>query len=236
MSITQRGRNFKKGIVFPLLYEVSEKCKDEYWKQFFLDLSIGKSIRDVRVSNRQICCTNKKKSFEYYFADKNSEEIVNELIPILVSNFITCSEKHIKIKNISDQVKHEIEELKNGKWSQIRRKNLKLSLLMDYVKTLQSDHKLNWNDCINLYEVLSSNFNSHVMTKLINMENGKISRIEGIEIEDSKLVFNHNFYTSEKNYDVTEYTSPEEEKEESFANLWNSYVKRYFKNIRATLT
>jgi hypothetical protein len=201
-----------------------------------LDLSIGKSIRDVSVNNGQLCCINKKRSFEYYFADKTCEEIINELIPILVSNFITCSEKHIKIKNISEQVKQELEELKNGKWSQIRRKNLKLSLLMEYVKSLQAKHKLNWNDCVQLYEVLSTNFNSHVMTKLINMENGKISKIEGIEIEDSKLMFNHNFYTSEKNYDITEYTSGEEEKEESFANLWNSYVKRYFKNIRMTLT
>lgn len=236
MSITQRGRNFKKGIVFPLLYEVSETCKDDYWKQFFLDLSIGKSIRDISVSNGQLCCINKKRSFEYYFADKTSEDIINELIPILVSNYVTCSEKHIKIKNISEQVKQEIEELKNGKWSQIRRKNLKISLLMEYVKFIQTEHNLNWNDCVQLYDVLSSNFNSHIMTKLINMENGKISKIEGIEIVNSRIVFNHNFYTNEKNYELTDSSNEIEEKEESFSVLWNSYIKRYFKNIRMTLT
>lgn len=234
MSITQRGRRFKKGVLYPILYEVSEKCEEEYWKQFFLDLSIGKNIRNITVGNGVICCTNKKKGFDYYFSNKTSDEIITELIPILTANVITCSEKHIKVRNIVDQVKQELEDLKNGKWSKIRRKNIKISLLLDFITEFQSNNNLNWSECVSIYNILSNNFNSHIMTKIIEMDNGKIQSIEGLSVVDGKVVFNHSFYCNEKS--LTENEIEEENVKESFEIMWDSYVKRYFKNIRMMLS
>ena len=237
MSITQRGRKFKKGIIYPIFYEVSQKCEDEYWKQFFLDLSIGKIIRNIIIGNGNIFCTNKKNSFEYNFVNKSSDIIIKELIPILISNFVTCSEKHIKIKNIVEQIKKENDELKNGKWSKIRRKNLKISLLLEYISEFQNKNNLNWNDCAHVYEILSNNINSHIMTKIIHLEHGKIQNIEGLNIDkDGNICFENIFYSSDKNMDVEILEIEDEKKEEKFELQWDLYIKRYFKKIRMMLS
>lgn len=236
MSITQRGRQFKKGVIFPILYEVSEKCEDEYWKQLFFDLSIGKIIKNINISNGHISYASKRKGFQYYFIQKTSDEIINELIPQLVSNFIMCSEKNTKIKNITEQIKKENDDMKQTKWSKIRRKNVKLNLISEYIINLQKTNNLSWANCSRIHNILVNNFNSHIMTKIVSMENGKINSIEGINIVNNVLIFNHSFY------DKIEYNKEDVEEEEineteeNFEILWDSYVKRYFKNIRLMLS
>lgn len=238
MSITQRGRQFKKGVIFPILYEVSEKCEDEYWKQLFFDLSIGKIIKNINISNGHISCTSKRKGFQYFFIHKTADEIIIELIPLLISNFITCSEKNVKIKNIVEQIKKENDDMKQTKWSKIRRKNIKLSLISDYIISLQKNNNIPWNNCTHVYNILVNNFNSHIMTKIVSMEDGKIKSIDGLEVKDNVLVFNHNFYDNDKiEYNKEEVDDEENnECEENLEIIWESYIKRYFKNIRMMLS
>jgi len=243
MSISYRGRQFKKGVIYPLFLEVSEKCKDEYWKQFFLDLSIGKIIKGVQVSNGHILSSNKKKGFSYYFVKKTSDEVINELIPILIGNCNTCPDKNVKLKSITEKIKKENEEIKLGKWTKIRRKNIKVALLQEYLAELQKNNNLSWSECSYVYNILNNNINTSIMSKIVNLENGKITSIKGLEIVNGKLMFEHDFYTNvkeEKKY--TEESDDESEKnineeiesivDEKLEILWDSYIKRYFKTIR----
>lgn len=247
MSISYRGRQFKKGVIFPLFLEVSEKCKDEYWKQFFLDLSIGKIIKGVQVSNGHILSSNKKKGFSYYFVKKTSDEVINELIPILIGNCNTCPDKNVKLKYITEKIKKENEEIKLGKWTKIRRKNIKVALLQEYLAELQKNNNLSWSECSYVYNILNNNINTSIMSKIVNLENGKITSIKGLEIVDGKLILEHDFYTNvkeEKKY--TEESDDESEKnineeiesivDEKLEILWDSYIKRYFKTIRMMLS
>jgi len=247
MSITQRGRKFKKGIVHSVFYEVSQKCEDEYWKQFFLELSIGKNIRNIFLSNGKISCTNKKNNFEYYYSDKSPDDIIRELIPILIDNYVSGTEKNVKIKTIIEQIKKENEDLRLGKWSKIRRKNLKISLLQEFMAEFQKKHNLYWDDCTYVYRIFASNINRSILTKLVQYEDGKIININGLDVdENNKIVFHNNFYNSEKDDTERNHTSIEdieetgeaedENEEESFQNQWELYIKRYFKNIRSMLS
>ena len=247
MSISYRGRQFKKGVIFPLFLEVSEKCKDDYWKQFFLDLSIGKMIKGVQVSNGHILSTNKKKGFSYYFVKKTYNDIINELIPILIGNCNTCPDKNVKLKSITEKIKKENEEIKLGKWTKIRRKNIKVSLLQEYLTELQKNNNLSWQECSYAYNILNNNINTSIMSKIVNLENGKITSIKGLEIVDGKLIFEHDFYTNikeekkgiEESDDESEKSVNEEFElivDEKLEILWDSYIKRYFKTIRMMLS
>lgn len=242
MSISYRGRQFKKGVIYPLFLEVSEKCKDEYWKQFFLDLSIGKIIKGIHVSNGHIATTNKKKGFTYYFVKKTSDDLINELIPILISNCNTCPDKNVKIKSIVEKIKKENEETKLGKWSKIRRKNIKVALLQEYLSDLQKNNNISWSECSYVYNILNNNINSHIMTKIVNLENGKITNIKGLELIDGKLIFENDFYTNikeEKKIEEDEENINDEIEfiaDQKLETLWDSYIKRYFKTIRMMLS
>jgi hypothetical protein len=247
MSISYRGRQFKKGVIFPLFLEVSEKCKDDYWKQFFLDLSIGKIIKGVQVSNGHILSTNKKKGFSYYFIKKTPDDLINELIPILIGNCNTCPDKNVKLKSITEKIKKENEEIKLGKWTKIRRKNIKVALLQEYLSELQKNNNLSWQECSYAYNILNNNINTSIMSKIVNLENGKITNIKGLEIIYGKLVFEHDFYTNvkeekkctEESDDDTEKNVNEEMEsivDEKLENMWDSYIKRYFKTIRMMLS
>jgi hypothetical protein len=242
MSISYRGRQFKKGVIYPLFLEVSEKCKDEYWKQFFLDLSIGKIIKGVAVCNGHISSTNKKKGFCYYFVKKTYEDLINELIPILINNCNTCPDKNVKMKTIVEKIKKENDEIKIGKWSKIRRKNIKTSLLQEYLTDLQKNNNLPWYECSYVYNILNNNINSHIMTKIVNLENGKITSIKGLEIINGKLVLEHDFYSNVKEEKKSEEDDKITEDEidlttdEKLETLWDLYIKRYFKTIRMMLS
>ncbi len=242
MSITQRGRKFKKGIIYPLFFEVSEKCEDEYWKQFFVDLSIGKNSKGLIVNNGMIYSNNKKNGFCYHFSNKNSSEIIEELLPILSNNYITCSDKNIKNKNIIEQVKKELQEIKYLKWTKIRRKNIKIKMIMNYIIELKNTHNLTQTSCSNVYRILYNNIGSQKLSKLITTENAKIKNIDGIEIINGELYFNLD-YEEEKEDQKEEDNEKEdidkEEKEEIVYPLeiiWENYIRRYLKNNRILLS
>lgn len=248
MSITQRGRKFKKGIIYPLFFEVSEKCEDEYWKQFFMDLSIGKNSKGLIVNNGMIYSNNKKNGFCYHFSNKNSDEIISELLPILSNSYITCSDKNIKNKNIIEQVKKDLQEIKTLKWTKIRRKNVKINMIMSYIIELKNTHKLTQLSCNNVYRILYNNVSSQKLSKLITTENGKIKNIDGIKIENNNIEFNldyeedkedKDYDRDEKDYDKEEDDDKEEKEdlhEYPLEILWENYIKRYLKNNRILLS
>ena len=239
MSISHRGRKFKKGIIYPLFFEVSERCEDEYWKQFFMDISIGKPVKGIIVNNGQICSQNKKKGFDYMFVYKNAEDILNELLPILEKNYNTCSEKNIKSRNIIDQVKQELKEIKNSKWSKIRRKNIKKSLLLEYITDVQKKYNIPLNKCIFIYDTLSFHSNSQLMSKIVIMNEGKIESINGLTFTEGNIQMEIDFYKDKyKDYEEDEEIVKEDEviQKLNVDQVWESYIKTYFKTIRNTLS
>jgi hypothetical protein len=240
MSISHRGRKFKKGIIYPLFFEVSERCEEEYWKQFFMDISIGKPVKGILINNGQICSHNKKKGFDYMFISKSVEDIINELLPILEKNYNTCSEKNIKTRNVIDQVRQELKEIKNSKWSKIRRKNIKKAMLLDYITEVQKKHNISLNKCMAVYDTLSFNANSQLMSKIVNMNDGKIESINGLTFTEGDMIMDIDFYKDK----YKDYCEEDEEliKEEeiiqklNIEQVWESYIKSYFKSIRNTLS
>lgn len=236
MSISHRGRKFKKGIIYPLFFEVSEKCEDEYWKQFFMDISIGKPVKGILLNNGQICSQNKKKGFEYMFINKTPDDIINDLLPVLEKNYNTCSEKNIRTRNVIDQVRLELKEIKSSKWSKIRRKNIKKALLMDFISEAQKKYDIPLNRCIGIFDTLSFNSNSQLMSKIVVMNEGKIESINGLSFSQGKVDMDIDFYKEKykESYD-------EEEEEEvlqkmNVDQIWENYIKIYFKTIRNTLS
>lgn len=183
----------KKEIIYPILQECTELTTDEFWRQFYDDLSCGKSSKGVYISNGIIQTSNKRNGFTYSITDKAPEVIVKELHHLLTSFTSICSKKDMsKKKQIIKEIEDELDEYDKSKWTTIKRKNVRNMLMVNYAITLHKKYNLSWKATINAYKTIYNSFeNKTHCSKDVTYENGKIRHINDIEIsEDGKNIIN----------------------------------------------
>ena len=180
----------QKEIIYSILIECSELVTDEFWKQFYKDLSTGKSTKGIYITNGVIQTSNKRNGFIYTITDKAPEVIVHELHYLLTTHTNICSKRDIdKKRQILKEIDIELEKYKTCKWSIIKRKNYKNILIVDYVLLLQKEHNLSWSATINAYKTIMSafDFKTH-NSEDVNYVDGKIIDISDIEYMGGEIV------------------------------------------------
>src|SRR5271170_4614528 len=109
-----------KNILYPLLEECALKSTDEFWKNLYEELSVGKCTKGVYIQNNIVSTYNKKTGFCYSIVNKTSDEIMRELHILIMKHTNLCSKKDLDKKNkILSVIKN---ELQYEKWSNIKRK------------------------------------------------------------------------------------------------------------------
>lgn len=196
-----KGRGNKKApiirpkeVIYPVLLECASLTRDEFWVQFYQDLSVGKSTKGIYISHGVIQTSNNKRGgFAYSISDKAPEVIVSELHPLITSHTSICSSKDtIKRRAFIQELEDELKEYRTGKWTSIKRKNLKAMLLVNYAIHLQKIHSLSWEATIGAYRTIITAFETKTHnSKDVEYANGKILSIEDIEIsEDGSFIAN----------------------------------------------
>jgi hypothetical protein len=86
----------------------------------------------------------------------------------------------------------EFKGYKTGKWTSIKRKNLRAMLLVNYAISLQKAHSLSWDATIAAYRTIVMAFETKThSSKDVEYENGKILNIDDIEAsEDGTYIVN----------------------------------------------
>jgi hypothetical protein len=229
-NVTKKPR--QKEIIYPILKECSLIVKDRFWKQFYEDLSSGKSTKGLYISNGVIQTSNKRNGFYYPITDKAPEVIVTELHRLLTTHTNICSRKDLNQKlSIVKVLKKELSEYDNSEWTSIKRKNVRNMLIVEYAIRLHKELELSWASTIQAYHTILNAFeNKTHSSKDVVYSKGKIHDILDIEYdEETKNMINTRKIEVE-----------DEEKEEiitepgiSLQSMFESYVNACIKHVKS---
>lgn len=218
-------------VIYPILLECASQTKDGFWSRFYQDLSKGKSTKGIYISNGTIQTSNKRNGFSYCIIDKAPEVIISELHHLLTTHTSICSKEDLlKRKIIIKEIEDEFDEYDKGQWTQIKRKNIKLMLIIEYILRLKKKYDLNWNETINGLQTINLALENKTHTsKDINYKRGRIYSINDIELSsDNKTFINLRLSTIKDDKSLTNDTNPI-----ILQSFWDNYLTawiRYIKN------
>jgi len=221
-----------KEILYPILKECSLVVKDKFWKQFYEDLSSGKSTKGIFISNGTIQSSNKRNGFSYTISnDKAPEIIVKELHYLITTHTNICSSRDINQKrNIIVELEEELQAYDNSEWTSIKRKSIRDILIVNYAIKLNKKYNLDWNSTISAYHTILNAFENKTHTsKDVVFSKGKIQHIYDIEFSEiEKKILNKRKLEKDK-FEVQEDNHNTgiilQNLFENYVNVWVKYIK-----------
>jgi hypothetical protein len=191
----------EKDVLWPLLYQASAQIDDEYWQKFFVDLSKGKSTKRIYMTNAHVTYNNKRTSFSYKYDDKSPFEIANELKKLISETLCLFSKTDMSMDR--EDYKHLSCEFKDvsaeNNWKKIKTRKMKDHLIFNYVIAQKEAFNLHWAQAREAYELINNSlFVTHtIKSKDINMNEGEIVSINGIQISSTEII-NYNSEVGEE--------------------------------------
>ena len=210
----------KRDIKYQKLYECSLLEQDDYWKQFFENISRGKSVKKLILNDGSLEILNKGKSIVYVYKDKPNDVILEEFKEIIRQKLHLHSKKDIYNNQhiwINDQNELNILTQKDD-WKKIRNKNMRYFLIMKYAIHLKNIHGLNWKLANILFKTITDALfviHTHKSVDIV-MENGVILNIKDIIITDKNII--HNIRND------SDFFSNKKEKKDIKLTLWDKYL------------
>ncbi len=228
VKFEKKRNDIKKcNIVYPIFSECVKYTNDEFWKNLFDDLSLGKYPKSIYISGGTIYPSNKRKGFSYIIPtneDKSPQEVATELRTLLIENTSICSttdisekRKELKEKNLN------VDEITNETtWSKIKKKNIREILIIKYVIRMKEEHKLNWEQTRGLNSLIQMGFIYKMQTsKNVHFNNKQIQKIDGIVFDKKSNQFINEYIDNEIPIEKDE----NEENENNYLSLyWDRYV------------
>lgn len=179
----------KKELIFPIFLEASKFAEDVFWKQIYEDLAYGKTPYGSYFSKGFFCCNFKNKEFSYKVEDKSANKLYTDVYTLLHDKLGICSSND-KAKNIADfeKLESEIKEIRNSKWSSIKKKNSRDFMIENYIVEMKQQHNISDKEIRKLHLYINVGIIFKTITqKDIIYENGKILSINGVEYVDGKI-------------------------------------------------
>ena len=215
------NRNKKKREVkYQKLQDCSLLEQDDYWKAFFDNLSRGKSIKKLLVTDTSLEIIQKNKNILYVYKDKQPETILLECKDIIRQKLHLHSKKDIyNNQHIWSNEQNELNTLtQQDDWKKIRNKNMRYFLLMKYAISLKNSKNLNWKIANNLFKTITDAlFIIHTHKSVdVTMENGSIVNIKDIIINDKNIIHNLRIDNNSSN--------SKKEKKDIKLSLWDKYL------------
>ena len=214
MSIT------KKEILYPIFLECCQFAEDTFWENIFEDLVYGKTPYGTYINKNFLCCSYKNKEFSYKIERKDPKILYEDIYSLLTNKLGILSQREKNNKRIDFyRTENEIKE-NTQDWANIRKKNIRDTLVELYVIDMKQKYKLTNLQTKNL---LSSIFIGLIF-KVINSkdiiyEDGKITKIEGIEFQKGKYNLIKNIYNVE--YD---FTLEQDTEKKVMSENWKKYL------------
>src|SRR5579872_3941638 len=184
-KITKQPSKKGTAILYPDLIECSKLVRDQFWQQFYKDLACGKASKGIYITNGIIQTASKRKGFSFCITDKSPEIIIKELHKLLVTYTSICSHKDLDKKyQYINEIQKELNEYTHGKWTGIKRKQIRNILIMNYAISLRKTYKLSWPATIAAFQTIMNAFICKTHTsKDVTYSEGKIENIEDLDCQ-----------------------------------------------------
>lgn len=224
-------KNGKNTVIYPIFAECTKYTSDDFWKNLFDELSIGKCPKSIYISNGTIYSSNKRRGFSYIIPvhnSKGSNEVFTEIRELLINNTSICSAVDVMAKKEEIREKHDDEINNKTTWSEIRKKNLREILIIKFVVRMKNKYKLSWHVSRHLYSLIQIGFIYKTQSsKDVNFKNRRIESIDGIVFDEDQKLFVNEFLDNEV---------PKEKEEIEDTNnylyyYWDRYVSAMSKHI-----
>ena len=180
-----------RDVIHDIFYEASKHIDDEYWKNFFIDLSKGKLSRKIHVDGKHVSHNSKRMKFSYCYENKSSEDVAMELRKI-ISNTM-CIYSDLDMSNEQEGLALIVDEFKDAKteddFKKMKTRKMKDHLITNFVLSQKAQHKLTWEKARIAYETINNalfNYRTHKSDTIIMM-NGEIESIEDIVISPTEI-------------------------------------------------
>lgn len=205
-----------KDIIYTCFLEASNHTTNIYWKTIFEDLSYGICPFGIYISRDFLCCNFKGKEFSYKIDKKKEPELLfKDVRDLFVNNLSLCSH--------TDKINIEYEQDNyHKKWSNIRKKNIRDTMIDKYVILNKEKYNLTYKQCKNLISIIFIGLIFKVITaKDIIFSEKKITNINGIVFTDKKIQITFDIYSIK-----TETAIIPEPEFTYMAQQWNKYLEK----------
>lgn len=191
----------KKEIIYPVFLECSQYAEDTFWENIFEDLAYGKAPYGTYISKDFLCCSYKKKEFNYKIEKKNAEIIYKEVYTLLTKKLGLLSQREkVKKKKAFSDIEETIKDSRKN-WSDIRKKNMKELLIELYVTRMKNKHSLSIKQARYLLSIILIAIVFKVIkSDDINYNNGYINSIQGIDFVKKQVLIEHDLYNVEVSF------------------------------------
>lgn len=212
-------------LLYPFLIECCKYTEDRFWKSIFEDLAYGITPSGTYINKDFLMCNYKDKEFTYKIQNKNSREIYDDLFNIFKSKLCLVSRDEIinKKKIIEDKYSNHLYEYVY--WSDIKKKNIKELMIERYAIEMKNNYNLTHAQTKYLVSIIFLAFVFKIFTSNdIEIENGKILNIKGLEYESGKIILKKNIY------DIKVNICPQIIVDKKMSDEWEKYLSALRKN------
>lgn len=178
----------KTRITYPYLLECCNYTTDAYWKSIFTNLSCGIPPHGVYIHKDFLVCNYKDKAFSYKLLQKNPEELFSDIHKLFKNKLQMFSRDDIL------QKQYEIDGLNKkivySSWGDIKRKNIKDTLVENFVLDMKNKYYLTYNQTRDLLNIINVGLIfKYISYKDIEMIDGKITNISCIDFQDGLITY-----------------------------------------------
>jgi hypothetical protein len=188
------GLKDKMKIQYPIFLQCIEFATDSFWRSIFEDLAYGVKPAGVSLDGIGIHIFVDKLHFNFKFSETSPKELFDQITNLFY--------KKLNISPKSDKVRQQynfyrlLQNTKYTDWSSIRKKNIKIILIKNYVIEKKEKYNLTVKQMKKLLSLITIGFNF----KLITVDdidydpiNNRIQSINGIVISDKQITLNKSF-------------------------------------------
>ena len=218
----------KKDIIYPIFIECLKFCENKFWSSIFEDMAYGKTPHGTYIHKNFFCCNYKGKEFSYKIEEIESENIYNDIFSLLTKKLKILSEEDRK-NQILDFIKieNEMNEQRFDKWSSIKKKSTKDSLIENFIIEKKRNHDLSDKQVKNLQKQINLGLIFKTIShKDIILKDGRIEKINDLDFFKKDFKINRDLIKSDETENYTEQTI-------EIYKLSDIY-KKYFFNYETT--
>jgi hypothetical protein len=192
-------------ILFPIFLHCVEYSLDKFWGKIFEDLSYGKTPYGVYFNRDCLCCGKGKTGESTHILDTKDPEQLHDNVYRLLNGTMGIMSPDERLKKQQDFI--DIEEANKSnlnKWSDIKKKTTKDLLIELFAVEMKRTHNLNIKQTRYLISFICMAILFKSITPYhIEMDNGRIVNIIGIDFTDSHMDFDLELYSAELDESTT---------------------------------
>lgn len=215
----------KSRITYPYLLECCNYTTDAYWKSIFTNLSCGIPPHGVYIHKDFLVCNYKDKAFSYKLIAKSAEELFIDIHKLFKHKLQMFSRDDILQKQ--DEIDGLNKKIVYNNWSDIKRKNIKDTLVENFVLDKKNKYFLTSKHTRDLLNIINIGLIFKYITyKDIIMVEGKITEIACIEFTEGAFKLARNIFIHS---DVKATPPIVFKNDTSISKEWDRYVSFYKK-------